>query len=249
MSKHTDRAAIDPTAIDPRDLPSDRSRRRLILALLLALLLVIIDQTIKIWVKTHMELGESIHIADWFQIYFTENPGMAFGWELFDKIFLTFFRIVASVLLCWLLVFATKRRYSTGVLICLVAILAGALGNIFDSIFYGQIFTHSYGQVATMFPDPPEVGYADWFQGKVVDMFYFPIIQSHWPDWVPGRGGEELIFFRPIFNFADACISVGVIALLIFHSGSFAHLMSSIGRKKKKGEELSAQLTDDEPAE
>lgn len=229
-------------------MPADRPRRRLTVAVGLALLLLVIDQAIKIWVKTHMQLGESIVVADWFQIYFTENPGMAFGWELFDKLFLTLFRIVASVLLGWLVIYVTRRRYGRGVLTCLVAIFAGAVGNIIDSIFYGKIFTHSYGQVATIFPSAPETGYGDWFQGKVVDMFYFPIIRSQWPEWVPGWGGEELIFFRPIFNFADACISVGVIALLLFYSGSFAHLMSHIGTKKPRDKAPEDSVIRDEEA-
>lgn len=232
---------------DPREERSASSRRRIILAVALALALLIIDQVIKVWVKTHMVLGESITIADWFQIYFTENPGMAFGWELFDKLFLTFFRIIASILLGWIVIHVAKRRYSTGVLICLVAIFAGAVGNIIDSVFYGKIFTHSYGQLATAFPEPPEMAYGDWFQGKVVDMFYFPIIQTTCPEWMPFWGGEELIFFRPIFNFADACISVGVIALLIFYSSSFAHLMGSIGSDRRKRQEQST--APDSPSE
>lgn len=237
-------------ADDMRELTSPHAGRRTLLALLLALLLLVIDQVIKIWVKTHMQLGESIHVTDWFQIYFTENPGMAFGWEIFDKLFLTGFRIIASVLLCWLLLRVARRQYKTGVLVCLALIFAGAVGNIIDSIFYGRIFTHSFGQVATLFPQPPETGYGDWFQGKVVDMLYFPLIQTTWPDWMPWVGGEELIFFRPIFNFADACISVGVIALLIFYSGSFAHLMSNIGRRRSK-EQQPARETDipDDPSE
>lgn len=219
---------------DPREQRSPSARRRLLLAILAALALLVIDQSIKVWVKTHMVLGESIVVADWFHIYFTENPGMAFGWEFFDKLFLTAFRILASVLLGWLMVRVSRRRYSTGVLLCLVAIFAGAVGNIIDSVFYGKIFSHSYGRLATLFPTPPDMPYGDWLQGKVVDMFYFPIIRSRWPEWVPGWGGEELIFFRPIFNFADACISVGVIVLLLFYSGSFACLMASIGAKKTK---------------
>lgn len=222
---------------DPREERSASSGKRIALSVVLALALLVIDQMIKVWVKTHMVLGESITITDWFQIYFTENPGMAFGWEIFDKLFLTFFRIIASILLGWLVVRVAKRRYATGVLICLVAIFAGAVGNIIDSVFYGKIFTHSYGQLATAFPEPPEMAYGDWFQGKVVDMFYFPIIQTTWPEWMPFWGGEELIFFRPIFNFADACISVGVIALLIFYSSSFGHLMGSVGGDKKQHEE------------
>lgn len=188
-----------------------------------ALLLLIIDQAIKIWVKTHMMLGESVKVTDWFYIYFTENPGMAFGWEVFDKLFLTIFRIIASVVIAWLISKVVKGRYSIGFLLCFVAIFAGAVGNIIDSVFYGEIFSHSYGQLATLFP--AEGGYAGWLHGKVVDMFYFPIINTTWPDWMPFWGGEELIFFRPIFNFADACISVGVICLILFYTHSFSNLL------------------------
>lgn len=194
------------------------------MSLALILLLLAIDQALKIYIKTTMMLGESIRVTDWFFIYFTENPGMAFGWEIFDKVFLTIFRIVASCLIMWLLIRTARRSYATGFLICIALIFAGAAGNIFDSIFYGVLFDHSYGQVATFLP--PGGGYAGWLEGKVVDMFYFPIINAVWPEWVPFVGGDEFIFFRPIFNFADACISVGVIALLIFYPNSFGHLLT-----------------------
>ncbi|MDO5036453.1 MAG: lipoprotein signal peptidase [Porphyromonas sp.] len=192
---------------------------------ILILLLLVIDQGSKIYVKTHMVLGERIRVTDWFYILFTENPGMAFGWQLFDKIFLTLFRIIASAGIMWILVRTTRRSYPMGFLICIALIFAGAVGNIFDSIFYGVIFDHSYGQIAT--PFPPSGGYAGWMHGKVVDMLYFPIIRSTYPAWIPSVGGEPFIFFSPIFNLADACISVGVIALLIFYPHSFGHILNS----------------------
>lgn len=204
--------------------PHPKAKQRAWLAIGFVLLLLLIDQAIKLAVKTNMMLGESIKVTDWFYIYFTENPGMAFGWEFFDKAFLTIFRLLASVAIAWLISKVVRqKRFSTGFLLCLSAILSGAIGNIIDSLFYGKIFSHSYRQVATLFP--PEGGYAGWLHGKVVDMFYFPIIETTWPEWMPFWGGEEFIFFQPIFNFADACISVGVILLLICYRHSFAQLM------------------------
>ena len=164
------------------------------IAILVIFSVLIIDQVIKIWIKTHMYWHESIRITDWFYIYFTENNGMAFGMELFGKLFLT-----------------------TGYIICVSLILTGALGNIIDSVFYGVIFNEStHSQIASFMPDGG--GYSTWFYGKVVDMFYFPIIDTNWPTWMPFVGGEHFIFFSPIFNFADAAISCGIIALLLFYS-------------------------------
>lgn len=205
-------------------------RERSGIAIGFALLLLVIDQTIKLWVKSHMILGESKRITDWFFIYFTENPGMAFGWEFFDKMFLTVFRIIASIIIAWLIAKVIKGRYNIGFLLCMVAVFSGAVGNIIDSVFYGHFFTHSYGQVATFLPEGG--GYATWLHGKVVDMFYFPIINTVWPDWMPWVGGEELVFFQPIFNFADACISVGVVILIIFYAHSFTELLGGSGKKK-----------------
>ena len=177
---------------------------------------LVIDQIIKIWVKTTMFLHSSIHITDWFQIFFTENNGMAFGMELFGKLFLTAFRIVAVMLILWYLVDIIKRNLKTGYIVCIAMILAGAFGNIIDCVFYGVIFNEStYSHIATFVPIGE--GYGSWFQGRVVDMFYFPIIDTHWPDWLPIWGGKHFIFFSPIFNFADASISCGIIALLLFY--------------------------------
>lgn len=207
-----------------------KSRQRMLLAMGFVVLLLVIDQWIKVSVKTTMMLGESIHVADWFYIYFTENPGMAFGWEVVSKSMLTIFRLVASGLLVWLLWRTAMRNYSFGFLLCMAAILAGALGNIIDSVFYGVFFDHSYGQIASFVSVGN--GYAGWLHGKVVDMFYFPIINTVWPSWIPILGGQELVFFRPIFNFADACISVGVICLIIFYSHSFSSLLGSEKEKE-----------------
>ena len=178
-------------------------------------LVLLADQILKIWVKTHMALYQDFQITSWFHIYFIENNGIAFGFEVIGKLFLSVFRILASIGIAWYLYKLIKCNYKTSYIICIALIFAGAVGNIVDSVFYGVIFDSSYNQVATLFP--PGGGYSTWLHGKVVDMFYFPVIRTHWPDWMPFCGGEEFIFFRPIFNLADSAISVGVIILLLFH--------------------------------
>ena len=189
------------------------------LAALVIFSVLIIDQIIKVWIKTHMYWHESIRVTDWFYIYFTENNGMAFGMEIIGKLFLSLFRIVAVVLIAWYLtrVVKQKPRVKNGYIVCLSLILAGAVGNIIDCVFYGEFFSAStHTDIATWVPMGQ--GYADWLHGRVVDMFYFPIIDTYWPDWIPFVGGEHFIFFSPIFNFADAAISCGIIALLLFYS-------------------------------
>lgn len=187
------------------------------IALLVILLVLVIDQVIKVVVKTNMFWHESIRITDWFYIYFTENNGMAFGMEILDKLFLTLFRIVAVGLIGWYLTKVIKRDLKTGYIICISLIFAGALGNIIDSVCYGVVFNEStHAQIATFLPEGG--GYASWFYGKVVDMFYFPIIETDWPEWMPFVGGKHFIFFSPIFNFADAAISCGIVILLFFYS-------------------------------
>ena len=186
--------------------------------LFLGILLVVLDQVIKVLVKTHMTLGESIPVlGNWFQILFVENKGMAFGMSfggVAGKYLLTLFRVVLFGVLVWCISKLLKRgSVPTGVLVGLTLITAGAFGNIVDCLFYGLIFSEStYNTVATL------GSYAPFMQGKVVDMFYFPLWT--WPSWVPGLGGH--VFFEPVFNFADSCVTVGAIYLILFHWKFFA---------------------------
>ena len=193
------------------------------LSALLIFLVLIIDQWIKIAVKTNMYMHEKIHVTDWFYFYFTENRGMAFGWEFFDKIFLSSFRIVAVALIAFYLIKLIRKGAPMGYVICLSLVLAGAAGNIIDSVLYGLIFNNPPAPFVAHFV-PFGTGYEDVLMGRVVDMFYFPIIDTCWPQWMPVVGGEHFIFFSPIFNFADAAISCGVIALLIFYRNILAKI-------------------------
>lgn len=203
-------------------------------AVLIILILLTADQALKIWIKTHMQLHESIEITKWFYLYFTENPGMAFGIEVIGKLFLSGFRIIAVGFIGYYLYGLVKKNYSFRFIACIALIWAGAMGNIIDSIFYGVVFDHSYGQVATFMPAGG--GYETWLHGKVVDMFYFPIVQTVMPEWVPVWGGEEFVFFRPIFNLADSAICVGVFVLLIF----YRHTLSESLAKETKATETHA---------
>ena len=175
------------------------------LAIIIVVAILVIDQIIKILVKTNMALDDSIHIADWFYIRFIENNGMAYGMTFFNKLTLSLFRLVAISVISYYVYKLVKRPQPKGYIICLSMILAGAMGNIIDSMFYGLIFSPSTPYDIAEFV-PFGSGYASFLHGKVVDMFYFPIIETTWPQWVPQFGGKEFIFFSPIFNFADACI-------------------------------------------
>lgn len=192
-----------------------RRKNQIITAAGISLAAIVIDQAIKIWVKTNMYMHEMIEITPWFKILFTENRGMAFGMELMDKLFLTSFRIVAVAFLIYIIGKQIKQGIDYLFLICLSLILAGATGNIIDCLFYGMVFNNPPAPIVAEFV-PWETGYDTMFYGRVVDMFYFPLVEWNWPDWLPFCGGEHFIFFSPIFNFADACISCGVIIVALF---------------------------------
>ena len=217
-------------------------KNRLWLAVAIILAILIIDQVIKIFVKTHMMIGESIPVfGSWFQILFIENEGMAFGMHFggsWGKILLSVFRLVASVGIAWGIVYLIKKNSRKFLLVSMSLIFAGAVGNIIDSCFYGLIFSESTYQVATMFPE--EGGYAPFLFGKVVDMFYFPIIDTTLPDWVPIWGGQHFTFFNAIFNFADAAITIGIFMLVI------DQIFSSKKDKKssKENEKTAAEPTE-----
>jgi signal peptidase II len=186
------------------------------LAAIIIVAILLIDQAIKIWVKTSMSLHESIRITDWFYILFIENKGMAFGMELGSKIVLSLFRVVAIAFLIYYIRQEVRAKARTGYIVCLAMILAGAAGNLIDCMFYGLIFNASSDFYVSYFV-PFGTGYAPFLMGKVVDMFYFPLIETDWPSWMPFVGGDHFIFFSPIFNFADSSISVGVVLLLLFY--------------------------------
>lgn len=176
--------------------------------LLLILIVLLVDQASKVWVKTHMFIGQEFKVlGDWFIIHFTENNGMAFGLEFggeFGKLALSLFRIIAVAGIGYGLHYMIRRKYHRGLILNIALIFAGALGNIIDSVFYGVVYN-----------------YETLFHGRVVDMLYFPIVDTHFPQWVPIWGGDELVFFRPVFNIADTAISLGVITILIFQKTYF----------------------------
>lgn len=201
------------------------------LAIARIFILLVIDQTIKVLVKTNMELGQSIHITDWFQILFIENNGMAYGMTFFNKLVLSLFRIVAIGAIGFYLWRVVHTKHKRGYVIALAMVLAGAAGNIFDSMFYGLVFDQStYFSVSQVVPFG--TGYAPFLYGRVVDMFYFPLIVTHYPDWFPFHAGDEFIFFSPVFNFADACISVSVVAIFLFYRQELENMGSVIKGKE-----------------
>ena len=197
--------------------------KRSTIVTLTVLIILIIDQTIKFWVKTNMEYGEEFGLfgLSWARIHFVENEGMAFGIQFggaAGKLALSLFRILAVAFLIYILRTLIRANESKGLLICFALILAGAIGNILDSVFYGQLFSESsYHRAADFLPAGG--GYAKLLFGKVVDMLYFPVIDTVLPEWVPFWGGERFQFFKPVFNIADTAISTGVISLLVFHRG------------------------------
>ena len=209
-------------------------------SILLIFLILLADQVLKIFIKTHFMLGEEVVIfKNWFIIHFVENNGMAFGFEFgnsIGKYFLSIFRIVAIGALGWYLTKLWKKDIPFGLVACFSLILAGAAGNLIDSAVYGLIFNDSHGQVSTFLPAGG--GYTSFLLGKVVDMFYFPLIDSHFPTWFPIWGGQEFVFFRPVFNIADSSISVGIVSIFIFYKSHF---------DEKKEEVVASEPVTEEP--
>ena len=218
-------------------MTSNKSLSPGILTIVVMVLVIVADQALKLWVKTHMAIGDEIHVSgDWFILHFTENPGMAFGmkfWGIYGKLVLCVFRLVAIGAIGWLLHRLVKRGVATGMAVGIGLVLAGAVGNMIDSAFYGLLFDSGtiYNSDLGYWMAYDGVsqyggGYAGFLQGCVVDMFYFPIIDTTLPNWVPIWGGEHFVFFRPVFNLADAAITCGVIYLLLFERKSFQALES-----------------------
>lgn len=200
---------------DTSDCTAGSTGRQGTIAVTIIAAALVVDQVVKYLVKTGMYLGEQIHITDWFYIVFVENNGMAFGMELVGKLFLSIFRIVAIGFFIWYLIKILNKGFPKGYIACVSFIVAGAVGNLLDCIFYGRVFSESgfsADAVATLVPFGQ--GYAPFLYGKVVDMFYFPLWT--WPDWVPLLGGG--IFFSPVFNVADSCITCGMIVLILFYA-------------------------------
>ena len=197
------------------------------MAVAIVVAILLIDQIIKIEVKTNMTLGEAKRVTDWFYIEFIENNGMAYGMKFINKLVLSLFRLFAIGFIGYYLAKIIKKNVAPlGYIVLTAMVLAGAAGNLIDCLFYGLVFDASTPFTVSQFV-PFGEGYSTFLHGKVVDMFYFPIIQTTWPEWVPYFGGSEYVFFSPVFNFADACISVGVVALLLFYRKQLEVLFSN----------------------
>lgn len=204
--------------------PITKSRVRNSLIILLSILIV--DQVSKILVKTNMTLHESIEIFSWFKIMFIENNGMAYGMELGSKLLLSIMRFVLIAILVQYVLRELRNNSRWGYIVCLVMIVAGAVGNMIDGMFYGVVFDASTPYTVSTFVEPGD-GYSSFLYGKVVDMLYFPIIDTVLPDWVPFYGGEPYVFFSPVFNIADSSISVAVALLLLFYRKECSELSLS----------------------
>lgn len=191
-------------------------------SILIIAIILLIDQFTKIYIKTNFVLGEEVKVFEWFKIYFIENDGMAWGTKIpgtYGKLILTIFRLLAITGIGYWLYDASTKHSSRYLMVAISLIFAGAVGNIIDSVFYGQLFSDSHHQLAEMFTDKP---YQKWFHGEVVDMLYFPIFEGHFPDWFPIWGGQPFKFFNAIFNIADVAISTGVGILIVFNKKAFA---------------------------
>jgi len=200
---------------------------------LIIFLVLLIDQAVKLWVKTHMVMGEEIMVANWCRLHFTENAGMAFGMMLpgiWGKLMLSLFRTAAVVGGIWYLGTLIKSKAHWGFITACAMIVAGAIGNMIDGAFYGLIFTDSFGRVAEVFPKGG--GYAGFLQGHVVDMLWFPLMHGYFPNWLPFWGGEYFEFFRPVFNIADAAITSGVCIILVFNKAFFPEVSDNIADSK-----------------
>ena len=209
------------------------------LAALIIALVIVIDQAVKIWVKTHFYYGEEVMVTSWFRLLFIENNGMAFGMELGSKLLLTLFRIVASAaFIYYLWRLRNTKDYPRGYVVCIALITAGALGNVIDCIAYGQLFNDPAAPEVAQFL-PSEGGYASLFNGKVVDMLQFPLAEWDWPDWMPWIGGKHYLFFQPIFNVADACLTTSILAIIIFYNKQL--LGDKKDKEKDKEKELSVE--------
>ncbi len=210
------------TAPSPSGAAKTGRNRLVWLATAIIVAVLVADQILKIWVKTHFYLGEEVKILPWFRLMFVENNGMAFGMEIGSKLLLTVLRIALVVLLLWYIkAIGCIRGVKRGYVVCLALIVAGALGNIIDCVFYGEIFNDPFPpRIAELFPAGG--GYGTWMHGKVVDMLYFPLFSFDWPAWMPMVGGDRFVFFQPVFNLADSAITVGVLCLIFFYSKEIA---------------------------
>lgn len=204
------------------------------LATIIIVIAIFLDQAVKIWVKTHFYYGEQVDVTSWFKILFIENNGMAYGMELGSKTILTWLRLIFSALFIYYL-FKIRRRTDLpkGFVACIAFITAGAIGNVIDCVAYGQLFNDPIAPQVAQFM-PSEGGYASLFNGKVVDMLYFPLAEWDWPQWMPWVGGKHYLFFQPIFNIADACLTTSILTLLIFYN---KHLAGEKKEKKDDNEE------------